>query len=92
LAPVALIDEIFAALLDSIYAAAEDRGQWEAVLSSLASGLSARGGVFHARSEMAGFAFGTTTGHDESALKAYSEYFYSVNPLNPPLSRIPPKG
>jgi DNA-binding CsgD family transcriptional regulator len=40
-----MTDGILAALLDSIYAAAEDQRHWEVVLSSLASHLSARGGV-----------------------------------------------
>jgi DNA-binding CsgD family transcriptional regulator len=84
-----MTNKVFDALLDSIYAAAEDQNCWELVLSSLASHLSARGGVFHARSERAGFAFGTTTGLDQSSLKEYADYFYSVNPLNTPLSRIP---
>ncbi len=82
--------EDFESLLDCIYAAAEDPRLWEGVLGELTSQLPGVGGALHAgRLDGTGFCFGTTYRIDPASLADYAEYYYSVNPLNVALARIP---
>ena len=85
-----LSPEAFESLLDHIYAAGEDHRHWSKVLAELASHLSAPGGGLHAAaSDGKGFSFGAAHGVNPGALASYAEYYYSINPLNAALSRIP---
>jgi DNA-binding CsgD family transcriptional regulator len=80
----------FEGLLDDIYTAGEDHRHWSTVLAVLASQLSAPGGGLHfGARDGKGFSFGATHGVNPAALAAYAEYYYSINPLNAALSRIP---
>ena len=85
-----LTPEAFESLLDDIYAAGEDHRHWTAVLTVLASQLSATGGGLHAAArDGQGFSFGAAHGVNPVALAAYAEYYYAINPLNAALSRVP---
>ena len=82
--------EAFEALLDEIYAAGEDPRHWEAVLAALADQLSGNGGGLHAGTmDGSGFSFGATYRVDPVCLAEYAQYYYSVNPLNAALARVP---
>ncbi len=82
--------EALEALLDSIYAAGVDHRLWEGVLATLTHTISGMGGSLHAgRTDGASFSFACPYRIDPAALAAYADYYYSVNPLNAALSRIP---
>jgi len=82
--------EAFETFLDDIYAAAEDPGHWATVLSTLTDHLSGSGGGLHAGNvDGTGFSFGATCRVDPECLVEYSQYYYSVNPLNSALARVP---
>ncbi len=82
--------EAFEALLNSVYAAAEDPRLWEGVLAELTRHISGAGAGLHAGAiNGSGFSFGTTYRVDPEGLAEYARYYYSVNPLNAALSRIP---
>ena len=84
------VADAFESLLDSIYAAGEDHRQWQTVIAALADHLGGIGGALHAgRLDGTGFSFGSSYRVDPEALAAYADYYYSVNPLNSALSRIP---
>jgi PAS domain-containing protein len=60
------------------------------VLDALASQLSAPGRALHAGArDGKGFSFGAAHGVNPAALDDYAKYYYSINPLNAALSRIP---
>ena len=85
-----MIVQDFEALLDCIYAAGEDHRQWNKVLARLTSHLFGCAAALHAGTrDVTGFSFGATYQLDPEALAAYAEYYYSVNPLNSALSRVP---
>ncbi len=85
-----LTDEAFETLLDEIYAAGEDCRHWAAVLAVLASHLSSPGGGLHVGArDGKGFSFGAAHGVNPASLADYAEYYYTINPLNAALSRIP---
>jgi DNA-binding CsgD family transcriptional regulator len=85
-----LTSEAFESLLDEIYAAGEDHRHWTKVLAVLASHLSSQGGGLHSEPlDGKGFSFGTTYGATPIAESTYAEYYYSINPLHAPLSRVP---
>lgn len=82
--------EALEALLNSIYAAGVDHRLWEGVLATLTHTISGMGGSLHAgRTDGASFSFACPYRIDPAALAAYADYYYSVNPLNAALSRIP---
>jgi DNA-binding CsgD family transcriptional regulator/PAS domain-containing protein len=82
--------EAFESILDAIYGAAEDPGQWETVLASLTTELSGTGAALHAGAiDATGFSFGAAHRVDPEALESYAQHYYTVNPLNRALSRIP---
>jgi DNA-binding CsgD family transcriptional regulator/PAS domain-containing protein len=82
--------EAIESLLDSIYAAGEDPRQWENVLATLTNHVSGAGAALHAGTrDGTGFSFGTQFNVDPEALRAYAEYYYSVNPLHFALARVP---
>ena len=82
--------EAFEPLLDRIYTAGEDPRHWDDVLSAITRHLSAKSAALHAGTiDGAGFSFGTAYRVEPEALASYAEYYYSINPLNSALARIP---
>ncbi len=82
--------DAFEVLLNSIYAAGEDHRQWQTVIAALTDHLGGGGGALHAgRLDATEFSFGSAYRVDPEALAVYADYYYSVNPLNSALSRIP---
>ncbi len=82
--------ELFESLLDDIYAAGEDPTRWGAVLAALTDLLGGMSGALHAgRVDGSGFMFGSTYRLDTVASAAYANHYYSINPLNDAILRVP---
>lgn len=85
-----LNDERLDVVINAIYEAGADETRWVAVLGELTRMLAGSGAVLHVGdTDCSGFAFGANHGVDPSALEAYAQYYFSINPLNPPLTRQP---
>jgi len=85
-----LTPEAFEALLDDVYAAGEDHRHWTTVLAVLGLQLGSPGGALHAGARNGkGFCFGAAHGVNPAAVSAYADYYYSINPVHAPLSRVP---
>ena len=77
-------------VLNAIYEAGADAQMWNGVLSQLTERMGGSGAVLHiGDTNCSGFAFGANHQLDPDALAAYAQYYFSINPLNPPLTRQP---
>ena len=82
--------ELFERLIDDIYAAGENPKQWGAVIAALTDLLGGMSGALHAgRVDGSGFMFGSTYRLDTVASAAYANHYYSINPLNDAILRVP---
>lgn len=76
------------ALIEAIYRAGADATQWNGVLAALTKEVQGAGAALHAGDvDCSGFAFGADYNVDPEALDQYARYYFSINPLNPPLTR-----
>ncbi len=77
-------------LIDAIYEAASEPDRWVGVLALLTNSVSGTGAALHVGdTDCSGFAFGASFNVDPDALSTYAEHYFSINPLNPPLTRLP---
>jgi DNA-binding CsgD family transcriptional regulator/PAS domain-containing protein len=82
--------ELFEHLIDDIYAAGEDANRWGAVIAALTDLLGGMSGALHAgKVDGSGFTFGSAFRLDTVASAAYADYYYSINPLNDAILRVP---
>jgi DNA-binding CsgD family transcriptional regulator len=85
-----LHDDRLDGVINGIYEAGADEARWVGVLAELTELLGGSGAVLHVGdTDCSGFAFGANHNLDPEALDAYARYYFSINPLNPPLTRQP---
>jgi len=73
-------------IIDAIYGAGSDPSQWQFLLASLTTAFRGVGAAMHVGDAENSFSFGVSYNFDPDALSAYEQYFFSINPLNQPLT------
>jgi len=76
-------------LIDAIYGAGADAQKWPAVLGLLTAYFHGACGAMHIGDVKTSFSFGACYNLDPAASAAYAEHYFSINPLNEPLTRVP---